>query len=454
MPAFDTVKSPNVAGKFYSAEPKQLFTHIKQLLSQAKQAKGVSPKALIVPHAGYIYSGEIAANAYIKLLAIRDTIRRVLLLGPPHFHPVRGIAAPKVDGFATPLGIVPLDRALLDSCLELPFVRSLPIAFEREHSLETQLPFLQCLLPKFSLLPLLIGDASPAAVGTLLERAWGGPETLIVVSSDLSHFLDYNSAQAIDSRTCAAIEALDSETIDYDQACGRRAVNGLLYTARRRRLTVHTLDLRNSGDTAGDRARVVGYGAWAFEEPTEPALSMINKRILLGVAANSIRHGLDNGTPLAINADDYSAPLNTLGRTFVTLEMNGALRGCIGSLKASQALIKDVANNAYAAAFKDTRFPAVSATELDDLELHVSVLHPPRRMHVETREQLLVRLRPGVDGLFIEDDRRRATFLPSVWEHIADRQQFVSSLLLKGGWKASYWSLDLRIYTYTTENFS
>ncbi len=448
------VKPPNVAGRFYSAEPAQLKAHIKQLLSQAQQNTSAPPKALIVPHAGYIYSGEIAANAYIKLPAIRDTIRRVVLLGPPHYHPVRGIAAPSADGLATPLGTVPINRALLTACLGLPFVRSLPLAFEREHSLETQLPFLQCLLPKFSLLPLLVGDVSPSAVSTLLERTWGGPETLIVVSSDLSHFLEYDRAQAIDRRTCAAIEALDSATIDYDQACGRRAVNGLLHVARRRRLKVQTLDLRNSGDTAGDRARVVGYGAWAFEEPTEPSLSMAERRILLGIAANSIRHGLDHAAPLTPNADNCSAPLGAPGRSFVTLKLHAALRGCIGSLSATKALIKDVANNAYAAAFKDPRFPAVSGAEFDNLELQISVLHAPQRLLVATHEQLLARLRPGIDGLLIEDEKRRATFLPAVWEDIPDRQRFVTALLQKGGWEAGYWSPDLRIYTYTTESFS
>ena len=448
------VKAPNVAGRFYAADPEQLQVYIKRLLQAANGDSTSLPKAIIVPHAGYIYSGEIAANAYAELAANASVIRRVVLLGPPHYHPVRGVAAPEADGFQTPLGTVPVDKAAISIALGLPFVRRQAVAFEREHSLETQLPFLQSILPKFSVVPLLVGNVSPPLIGTLLERLWGGSETLIVVSSDLSHYLDYDSACAIDKRTCTAIEALNTDMIDHDQACGRYAVNGLLYTARRRRLTVRTLDLRNSGDTAGSRDRVVGYGAWVFQEPAESSLSMADRRILLGTAANSIRHGLDHSSPLPVVADDYPERLRQQRACFVTLKWQGRLRGCIGSLVATRTLIKDVADNAYAAAFSDPRFQPVNDAEIEQLALNLSVLSQPQPLKVGSREQLLARLRPGIDGLILQDDQRRATFLPSVWEDTSQPERFVAALLRKGGWSPDYWSEELRVHTYTTESFS
>lgn len=262
------IRPAAVAGAFYTGDPRVLAGEVAAMLGEAERHIGKPaplPKALIVPHAGYIYSGPVAASAYALLRQGRNVYRRVVLLGPVHRVPVRGLALPEAEGFATPLGVVPLDREAMKKIADLPQVVEYDPAHAWEHSLEVQLPFLQSVLGDFSLVPLAVGDATPQEVAEVLERLWGGPETLIVISSDLSHFLPYREAQKIDGVTAQAILDLNWP-VSHEQACGGTPVNGLLLAAHRHHLKPRLLDLRNSGDTAGDKSRVVGYGAFAFTE--------------------------------------------------------------------------------------------------------------------------------------------------------------------------------------------
>ena len=260
------VRQPAVAGTFYPANPVTLSADIRRYLSDC-DARAAVPKALIVPHAGYVYSGPVAARAYTLLAAARDTIHRVVLIGPSHFVALSGLAVPAAEAFVTPLGSVPLDRAAIQALRALPQVSVVAAAHAREHSLEVQLPFLQLVLDRFTLVPLVVGEASPEAVADVIDLLWDGPETLIVISSDLSHYLDYDTARRHDAATAAAITAIAPERLGPDDACGYAGIRGLLAVARRRRLRVETIDLRNSGDTAGPRDHVVGYGAFAVDEP-------------------------------------------------------------------------------------------------------------------------------------------------------------------------------------------
>ena len=250
-----------VAGMFYPAETVALERAVGRLLASAPPGNEV-PKAIIAPHAGYQYSGPTAAYAYRLLEERRDVIRRVVLLGPAHRVYLQGMAVPSVDAFATPLGDVPIDAAAIRLALELPGVQTSDEAHAQEHSLEVHLPFLQTVLDDFSLVPIVVGVCPAQQVEAVLEALWGGDETLIVVSSDLSHFHEYTEAREIDEHTTARIEACES-TLHGEDACGAYAINGLLLAAKVRGLQVRTLDVRNSGDTAGDRHRVVGYGAYA-----------------------------------------------------------------------------------------------------------------------------------------------------------------------------------------------
>ncbi len=264
-----TVRPPAVAGLFYPAEPEQLSREVGQWLS-ASRASELTPKALIAPHAGYIYSGAIAASAYSTLKDIAARIRRVILLGPTHRVAVRGLTLPDADAFATPLGEVPLDTEAVRAIAHLPQVVVSRAAHAQEHSLEVQLPFLQSVLDDFTLLPLAVGMATSEEVAEVLEAVWGGEETLIVISSDLSHYLPYTAAQEVDCQTADDILHL-RQPIQHEQACGGTPISGLIVAARKHRLKPHLLDLRNSGDTAGTRDSVVGYGAFAFTGETQHA---------------------------------------------------------------------------------------------------------------------------------------------------------------------------------------
>jgi len=264
-----TTRNPAVAGQFYPEDPVRLQQMLASYLDEAgaRQREGNDVghlKALVVPHAGYVYSGPIAASAYVRLRPLRDRIRRVVLLGPSHQVPLHGLAVSGADAFRTPLGVIPVDREVEQALCELPQVSLLALAHRYEHSLEVQLPFLQVVLASFSLVPLSVGSASAREVEEVLDQVWGGEETLIVISSDLSHYYEYETAQAMDRETTEAIEALRWDGIGEEGACGRVPLRGLLKIARQKGLSARTLDLRNSGDTAGSRDQVVGYGAYAL----------------------------------------------------------------------------------------------------------------------------------------------------------------------------------------------
>lgn len=259
------IRPAAVAGSFYPGEARALAAEVAACLAAAQGATNgaPAPKAIIAPHAGYIYSGAIAASVYARLVPLRGKVRRVVLVGPAHRVFVRGAAIPRARAFASPLGTVELDLEALEALRQLPFVEVSDRAHALEHSLEVHLPFLQAVLGKFMLVPVVIGDASLQEAARLFDAVWGGPETLIVVSSDLSHYLSYDAARSRDRATANTILELDPELVP-EQACGAAPINGLLETARRRGLVAELVDLRNSGDTAGDRSRVVGYGAFAF----------------------------------------------------------------------------------------------------------------------------------------------------------------------------------------------
>lgn len=263
-----TVRPHAVAGTFYPELRKTLLHEVLAMLTAARPGHdSKSPKVIIVPHAGYIYSGSTAALAYAQLGKVRQTIRRVVVLGPVHRVPVRGLALPGVDFFATPLGEIEVDQEAVAIIRSLPQVVVSPAAHAQEHSLEVQLPFLQTVLDDFKLLPLAVGDATPFEVAEVLDLLWGGDETLMVISSDLSHFLPYATAQALDHQTIQQVLNLQPD-LTHRQACGATPVNGALLAARRHGLRPELLQLCNSGDTAGDKVRVVGYAALAFTQST------------------------------------------------------------------------------------------------------------------------------------------------------------------------------------------
>ena len=460
-----SIRPPAVAGAFYPGVAPVLEADVARLLADAEPpaGRGALVKALIVPHAGYPYSGPVAASAYALLRDGEARVRRVVLLGPAHRVPVRGLAASGADAFETPLGVVPLDREGLEALRDLPQVVVSDEAHAAEHSLEVQLPFLQRVLGDFVLLPLVVGDASDEEVAEALERVWGGDETLILISSDLSHYHDYATARSLDAATCRAIERLDAAAVDWESACGRVPVRGLLGAARRHGLEPRTLDLRSSGDTAGDRDRVVGYGAWAFELSGEEAadaeadqtdgaeaLHAAAARELFAIARRAIEQGLDTGGEPAVHLDAVPRPLRAPGASFVTLRSpDGELRGCIGSLEAERPLAADVARNAFASAFRDPRMTPIARDELADLHIEISILTPRQEIPARSLDEQIAALRPGEVGLVLEDAGRRGTLLPQVWSQLPQARDFAGTVWRKAGLPEQHWSPTARAWRYT-----
>ena len=438
-----TVRTPAVAGLFYPERAQTLSAAVGRYLADAPMPNAQPPKALIVPHAGYIYSGPVAAPAYSRLRGAARTIERVVMLGPCHRVPVRGLAAPTMTEFRTPIGDVVLDRAAIDDILSLPQVTLRDDAHADEHCLEVQLPFLQTVLERFTLVPLVVGAATAQEVAEVLDRLWGGPETLIVISSDLSHYHDYATAQRMDLAAAEAIEAFDGARLDQDQACGRLPIAGFLDSARRHGLSAERLDLRNSGDTAGPRDKVVGYGAWAFVDSADIAAKaesgnresdvVGSSGRLLRAAAAALRYGVRYGRAPRIDPERGPPELRKPAATFVTLKHDDRLRGCVGSVAPVRPLLADVVHNAYGSAFRDNRFPALASDELSGLRVSISVLSPYTVVNFDDEADLLGKLRRGRDGLLLESGARRSLFLPQVWTQLDSPAAFLDHLKDKAG---------------------
>ena len=472
-----TVRPAAVAGSFYPSAAQQLGAAVAGHLSAAPESakSGVDrpPKMLVVPHAGYVYSGDVAALAYAPLARWRERIRRVVLLGPVHRVAVRGLAAPTVEAFETPLGRVPLDRAALESLRGLPQVGFTDTPHAHEHSLEVQLPFLQTVLGSgFTLVPLAVGQADPQQVAQVLERLWGWEDTLIVISSDLSHYLPYAQAQARDEATVQRILRFATD-LRGEEACGASPLNGALLVARRHGLLPRPLGLRNSADAAGmtraDRHRVVGYGAIAFDPPRVTARAQDEGgedeendengdaslgRSLLGTARQSIADvlGLQHATA---DIDTGHPALARPGASFVTLHgADGRLRGCIGRLQAVRPLIEDVHANARAAAFHDSRFTPLRTHEWPGLQVEVSVLGEAEPLSLANEAEARAVLRPGVDGVIFEWRHARATFLPQVWQQLPDAGDFLAALRHKAGLASDFWSAEVRLSRYRVRSYA
>jgi MEMO1 family protein len=453
MSAGLSIRPPAVAGGFYPDAPAVLSAMIDGFLADAR-VEPVAAKAIAVPHAGYVYSGPIAATAYAGVRHLAGQVRRVVLLGPAHRYGFVGIAVPSADGLATPLGVVPVDRAGVDTALTVDGVQTLDRAFDGEHALEVQLPFILRSLPEAAVVPLIVGDATPEQVEAVLTALWGGPETLIVVSTDMSHYHDYRTARRRDLTTAQAIEKAEADAIDGGDACGSRALAGLLRRARALDLRVTARDLRTSGDTAGDKTRVVGYGAFSFEPAESARLSAGDRSTLLKAAREALYQAVSTGKPPAVPVESYPWPLRAVRRTFVTIEIDGALRGCIGSVTPHRPLVEDVVENACRSAIEDPRFAPMHRSEAERSVLTISILSHDRPMTVADNDDLLAQLRPGRDGLILRDGGRAALFLPKVWDMLPDPAEFVAHLKQKAGLPSHYFSASLQAIRFVAETFA
>ena len=425
-----TVRQPGVAGFFYPDDP-NLLQQMLQTMLQKVNTTVPPPKALIAPHAGYIYSGPVAASAYATLSPLRHIIRRVVLLGPAHRVYLQGMALSSATQFVTPLGVIQVDHGLTERVKQFPIVSVMDSAFEQEHSLEVHMPFLQYVLDDFTLLPIVTGDTPAYHVAEVLQSVWGSDETLIIISSDLSHYHDYETAKKLDNQTGQYIKTLQHEKLGSQHACGCMPMHGLLEIAKQDGLTVNILDIRNSGDTAGSHDRVVGYGAFSVHQNNE--FNSTQRTQLLEVACHSIEQGFNNDSSSVVNPRRYDPGLQQDLATFVTLTADDQMRGCMGTTEIVSTLLQSTADNAFSAAFRDPRFSKLTRHEFKACNVGISVLTAKQEIKFDSEQTLLEKLRPGKDGLIIEHGRHRATFLPAVWENITDPEQFLYQLKAKAG---------------------
>jgi hypothetical protein len=471
--AKNTIRRPAVAGTFYPKNPDELKATVRHYLNEADKYFELAqraPKAIIAPHAGYKYSGLTAAAVYNRLYPARKIIKRIIILGPCHRVAINGVALPSAKIFQTPIGDISVDTKTTDSIRNLDYVNIFNPTHIDDHSIETHLPFLQTVIKEFKIVPLIIGEVSADKIAGLLEILWGGPETLILISSDLSHYLEYTQAKITDNQTCKVIEQMNYKALEKNQACGRHSINGLLMLAKRKGLSVTTADIRNSGDTAGRKDSVVGYGSWYFEEShtqnknindnffplPKDILTEYGDTLLRFVADIIFSQVLKPKSKITIPPELENLS-NLTGASFITLTKQGKLRGCIGSIQASKSLIRDIADNAYKAAFKDPRFTPLTLTEIHSgkIELTISILGSQTQIYFSTESELIEQLKSGVDGVILsEGTKNRSTFLPSVWEQIPNPKIFIGALKRKAGLSEDYWSEKIKVWRFSASSRS
>ena len=452
----NAVHPAQVAGSFYPAEPEALLALIARMRQGARSDGGVAPKAVVAPHAGVVYSGAVAATAFSAWARRAEPPKKIVIIGPAHRFAFNGLAIHPATAWTTPLGEARVARDLHVRLAEARAAALDPRPFAGEHSLEMHLVMLQAMMPApFEILPILVGDATPDQVAAALRLVWGGPETGIAISSDLSHFLEQARARAIDDDTAHRIETLDVGALEGRRACGYLPIGGALAVAAERDLRVSALHLATSADVGADASRVVGYGAFALEYAASARLDDADRALLLSTAMASLAAAARKGgrAPSLVLAGRLSPTLTAWRGTFVTLTQGGQLRGCIGSPAPRLPLIEDVAMNAVQAGFGDPRFAPLGEDELDTLELDVSILSHPRPIPARSEAELVGALEPDRDGLILGVGRRRALFLPSVWRHLPDAREFVRHLMRKAGLDSTTFPIGLEAFRFGVEAF-
>lgn len=438
------IRKPAVSGRFYPGSPEELKASVRSYLDQAPYLDLPGIHGLVVPHAGYIYSGPTAGYGYKQLSDCYDT---VIIIGPTHYVPFRGASIPDYTHYETPLGLVKVSE-IASNLKKVPPFTNVPEAHVQEHCLEVQLPFLQTVLTDFEVVPIVLGEVDPYEVATALSP-YCGERTLVIASSDLSHYHPYADAVNRDRICTEAVPALNFDQAPLCEACGLEAMETLMYLAQMKGWQGKLLDYRNSGDTAGGKDQVVGYMAAAFYEN---ALNEEEQTFLLTLARQTLEEYLKDGTTPQVDEASVPERLKEKRACFVTLNKEGMLRGCIGNLTPEDMLYKSVMENAINAALRDPRFPPVTYRELSGITIEISVLSIPERILYESPEDLLKKIEGK--GVIISSGLNRATYLPQVWEQLPDPEEFISYLCSKAGLSPDFWQKGaLEVYVYTAQVF-
>ncbi len=435
-------KRASSAGTFYPADKTELENLIKNF--KIEELKYLS-RAVIVPHAGYLYSGRLAANGIQHLK--RDA-KNVFIFAPAHYERIFGCAVCDYDEFETPLGNIKVNKELTQKIAAFCDCNTADFAFEKEHSIEVQLPLIKYFLPDAQIVPVLYGCENFKNLCETIEHFWKDEDNVFIISSDLSHFYPEKEAFKIDNYTAKMIEENNLSNFEQEQACGAVGICGLIEFAKKKNFSLIRAGLTNSAAATGDSSRVVGYGSWfLYDGEKNNYIKEYYSDFVKKICKDSILSGLQLGQA---QINNYDCVFEEYGASFVTLELDGILRGCIGSIIAHKPLIKDLIHNAHAAAFSDSRFPALTLNEYNRIEIAVSLLSKPERLEFEAEEELLEELTPAVDGLIIRDGNYQAVFLPDVWEQLPDKNEFLRQLKLKAGLPKDYFPESLEAFKFKT----
>ena len=438
------IKEPSVANTFYSGNPAELKKQLDGFSKENGNRYEYKTRAVIVPHAGLIYSGQLA---YEGISQLDKSIKNIFIFAPSHRVPLGGLALTGYDEWKTPLGTIKVNQET-NKVLEEKFeAKIFDEAFAEEHSVEIEVPAIQHLFEDVKIIPVLVGRVNPQKITEIISEYYDDKEYGFIISSDLSHFLDDKKAQKIDGETAVMIESGDIHELRYEQACGAIGIYGLVEFANKRRFSLIRINLINSSLVSGNKSSVVGYGSWfLYEGSKNKFIKEYYSEYLLKLCRNIILSKFNKGTLYTAHAQVF----NQLGACFVTLKKNNNLRGCIGSIIAHQSLINDIVQHSKDAAFHDPRFNPVEENEVDSLTIDISILSEPEQMRFKDEQDLLEQIVPFRDGIIIKDKFYQAVYLPSVWEDLPDKVMFLNSLKMKAGLPPEYFSKTFEAYRFST----
>ena len=440
----EKIKDSSIAGSFYPADKEELINLIEGFKNANKNYYELSARAVIVPHAGLIFSGRLA---YEGINQLDRNIKNLFIFAPAHAVGFEGLALTGYDKWQTPLGEIPINQVICDDIAQKYNANFNDDAHEPEHSIEIQIPIIQSVFNDVNIVPILIGRENFEVVGQIIEEYYQDPENGFIISSDLSHFLTDEEAKKLDNTTAQMIETGELSGFRYDQACGALGIAGLVDFANRKGFSLIRIDMTNSAEVTEDKSRVVGYGCWfLYEGDKNQFIKKYYSDALISLVHLVIESKIKS-TNVTVN---YPQVLDEFGACFVTLEKFGQLRGCIGSIIAHQPLINDLIAHSKDSAFNDYRFNPVTENELNDLKVSISILTSPKSIAFSNEQDLLDKIVPNKDGIIIKDGEYQAVYLPSVWEQLPDKTEFLNSLKVKAGLSADYFSDTFEAYRYET----
>lgn len=438
------IKYPAAAGTFYPNNALELKKQIEFFAQYCQNDYTYASRAVIVPHAGLIYSGRLA---YEGISLLDRNLKNLFIFAPAHRVGFEGLSLSGFELWQTPLGEIEVNQQINNELKEKFNAQFFDKAFEYEHSIEVQLPLIQSVFKNVKIIPLLVGSADYQVISQIIKYYYDDKENGFIISSDLSHFLTDEKAKKIDAVTADMIETGNIDNFQYEQACGALGIAGLVDFANKKNYSLIRIGMHNSGLTTGDKTRVVGYGSWfLYEGQTNEFIKKYYSKLIIDICRQAIKSKFEPD----IEEIKYPQIFGRIGACFVTLEKNNNLRGCIGSVIARRPLINDIIMNAKNSAFSDPRFLPVQQNEISQLKIAVSILSEPKKMSFTDENDLLRQMRPNIDGIIIKDGIYQAVYLPSVWEQLPDKREFLETLKVKAGLNPDYFSDTFEAYRFET----